>query len=207
MYRDDKHLEADLRRLMHVSAPSGLADRIFSATADHLTAAGVDQHDLRRALEVKAPPGLAQRVYESTLGRRTPAGRNLVFVCFNWAARQTAIAASITLFIIVGLFLAAALKYQSYSDSDTVAQRQPPKPLIDVAWIHSELSSLERMLNQSAAPTPDSPLDAQIMALSAEVDQTTLSMACYVVGENSLDQSTETLADDLNMLEAQIRAY
>lgn len=206
MYRDDKHLETDLRRLLHVPAPQGLAERVFSATADHLTAAGVDQHDLRRALQVNAPPGLSQRVYEATIGRKTPAGNNLLFVCFNWAAKQTAIAASITLFILVGLFLAAALKYQSYSD--TVAQRQPAKPLIDVAWIHSELSSLESMLNQSAAPTPDNALDAQILALSAEVDQTTLSMASTVVGENSIDdQSTESLADDLNMLEAQIRAY
>ena len=207
MYRDDKHFEADLRRLLQTPAPEGLAERIFSATADHLTAGGVDQHDLRRAMEVKAPPGLSQRVYEATLGRKTAAGNNLLFVCFKWTARNTAIAASIALFIMVGLFLAAALKYQSYNDNSTVADRQPPKPLIDVAWIHSELSSLERMLNQSTTPTPDSPLDAQIMALSAEVDQTTLSMASTVVGDNNLDQSTETLADDLNMLEAQIRAY
>jgi len=212
MVRDDQQFEDDLIRLLSVEAPEALAERVYLSTVDQLTAGGIDQHDLSRAATVAPPEGLDQRVYDATIDEldsideAPPAQRRMsVLARIGHTVEFAAIAALVALAVGGGVYLATNLTYQHIPSPEARVARQNPEPLVDLARVSKELSSLDRLLAQPAEEKIDQ-LNSQIIALSAELDQSG-ALNSPPITEQPTDLSTDALSDDLQMLESQINAF
>ncbi|MBI1369183.1 MAG: hypothetical protein GC162_11090 [Planctomycetes bacterium] len=182
----NEQFEADLKLALAVAPPAGLARRVYDTTVNDLTACGVSQHELRRAHHVPTPAGLPQRVYDATV---EPAHRDQpVVVIARIGYFAQAIAAAVLIAAGLGVYMLA----------QHAVVKQPDKS--SLAWIQRELAQLDHSLGHTG-----NPIDAQILAISTDVDQAALSLADE--SEGSSTDSAEMLSDDLSVLEAQIQSF
>jgi hypothetical protein len=174
-------LEAPLARALRAAPPAGLTDRIFNAT--------VLDAPLRHALKPAIPPaGLADRLFDATvsqLGPRSVIGR----IGFNRPAARFALAALIALEILAGAWVVMGGSSRQAIPAQTVAM---------------QLQQFDSDLRTAAAPRGQ--IASKLVGLAVDVESLALNVESDHTG-GDLSDTTQSLSDDLSLMEAEIRAF